>query len=593
MQLHVGPVGRTGRRRHLEQPGRLRTGRPHCTDSTRTSPSSNRLWQTSAISTAGTAPASPPPDPSPSSATSFAATAAGPRSRPWLVLTAVALGVMMVVLNGTVVAVANPAIGRDLNAQLSDLQWVTNGYLLALAVFLITAGRLGDRFGHKAMFLTGVVGFSTNSLLIGLLPQLMPSSALASVSAFRVLQGVFGAVLQPAALGLLRSTFPAERLSMAIGIWGGCIGASTAAGPIVGGLLVQHIGWEAVFYINVPMGAFVSVVSLRFLGRNKPLAATSRFDVPGIALLSAAMFCLLFGLVNASDWSWGDPRTMGFIAAAFVLGGAFTLRQNRAEHPLLPLTLFRSAGLSAATVVTVLMAFPMYGAMFFITFYFQGVHGLSPLQTGIQLLPMTAMIIVGSPVAGSLMARFGPRPPAVGGMAIAAVAMLGMSTMGQDASSAQTALWFLLLGIGLSPVGPCVTQAVLSNAPLHLSGTASGLQQAAMQVGGSLGTAVLSAVMTSRVGSTLGGHFRDADLPSDSTRVKQATGLVGQGEAPVPPHSPGPVAERITTAAHQSFMDGLHTSFLVACIVTAAGALLTLLVRTATTHKYDEPNAHA
>ncbi|MDJ1132730.1 MFS transporter [Streptomyces iconiensis] len=291
------------------------------------------------------------------------------------------------------------------------------------------------------------------------------------------------------------------------------------------------------------------------------------------------MFCLVFGLVKAPDWHWGDPRTIGFLVGALVLGAAFVLRQSRAAHPLLPLTLFRSVSLSAAAGLTVLMAFPMYGAMFFITFYFQGVHGLSPVRTGVQLLPMTAMIIIGSPMAGALASRFGPRPLAVGGMGVAAVAMLGMATMGKEAAGLETAVWFLLLGIGLSPVVPCVTQAILSNAPLRLSGTASGLQQAAMQVGGSLSTAVLSAVMTSRVGGTLGGHLRDAGVPADHTRVEQAKGMVAQGVAPVPPHTPEPLAQRITTAAHHSFMDGLHTSFLVAGTVTALGALLAVLVR--------------
>ncbi|MFD5342646.1 MFS transporter, partial [Streptomyces anulatus] len=183
----------------------------------------------------------------------------GLRGHPWLTLFAVAIGVMMVALDGTIVAIANPAIQRDLGASLADVQWITNGYLLALAVALITAGKLGDRFGHRQTFLIGIAGFALASGAIGL------SSEISLVILFRVLQGLFGALLMPAALGLLRATFPAEKLNMAIGIWGMVIGASTAGGPIVGGLLVEHVSWQSVFFINVPVGVVALVFGLVIL----------------------------------------------------------------------------------------------------------------------------------------------------------------------------------------------------------------------------------------------------------------------------------------------------------------------------------------
>src|SRR5215203_1014761 len=183
----------------------------------------------------------------------------GMRGHPWLTLLTVALGVTMVALDGTIVAIANPAIQQDLGASLADVQWITNGYLLALAVSLITAGKVGDRFGHRQTFLLGVVGFAATSGAIGL------SGSISLVIAFRVLQGAFGALLMPAALGLLRASFPAEKLNAAIGIWGAVIGASTAAGPIVGGLLVEHVSWESVFFINVPVGIAALVMGLLLL----------------------------------------------------------------------------------------------------------------------------------------------------------------------------------------------------------------------------------------------------------------------------------------------------------------------------------------
>ena len=316
------------------------------------------------------------------------------------------MGVMMVGLDGTIVAVANPAIQSHLHASLAGIQWISNAYLLALAVTLIPAGKAGDRFGHKKVFLTGVAGFAASSAAIGLAGSIAGSITL--VIAFRALQGVFGAMLQPTALALLRRTFPPEKLNGAIGAWGAVIGASTAAGPIVGGLLVQHIGWEACFYVNVPVGAAALAMSLLVL-KETPAAAASSFDIPGIAALAGALFALIFGLIKGPDFGWASARTLAFLGAAALLGLLFIVRERRARQPLLPLRLFRSASLSAGVVLVILLMFALFGAMFFMTFYLENVHGLDPIQAGVHLLPMTAMLIVGSPIAGTLINKLGPR----------------------------------------------------------------------------------------------------------------------------------------------------------------------------------------
>src|ERR1700726_619137 len=270
------------------------------------------------------------------------------RGSPPLTLLAVALGVMMVGLDGTIVAVANPAIQSHLHASLAGIQWISNAYLLALAVSLIPAGKAGDRFGHKKVFLTGVAGFAASSAAIGLSGSIAGSITL--VIAFRALQGVFGAMLQPTALALLRNTFPAEKMNGAIGAWGAVIGASTAAGPIVGGLLVQHIGWEACFYVNVPVGLIALAMSQLALRETDPSPAARSFDIPGIAALSGALFLLIFGLIKGPDFGWGSVRTLAFLGAAALLGLLFVLRESRARQPLLPLKAFRSASLAAGVV---------------------------------------------------------------------------------------------------------------------------------------------------------------------------------------------------------------------------------------------------
>lgn len=499
---------------------------------------------------------------------------AGLRGHPWLTLVTVAVGVMMVALDGTIVAIANPAIAMDLGATWSDLQWITNAYFLALAVSLITAGKLGDRFGHRQTFLVGVAGFAVSSAAIGL------SEGITMVIVFRVLQGLFGALLMPAALGLLRATFPAEKLNMAIGIWGMVIGASTAGGPILGGVLVEHVNWESVFFINVPVGVLAVALGAWILLDHRAENAPRSFDIPGIVLLSTAMFCLVWALIKAPEWGWGGLWTWAFIGAAVALFAGFAGWESQVREPLIPLTLFRSVPLSAGVVLMVLMAIAFMGGLFFVTFYLQNVHGMSPIDAGLHLLPLTGMMIVGSPLAGVVITKAGPRIPLACGMALTALAMYGMSTLETDTGSGVMSLWFALLGLGLAPVMVGATEVIVGNAPMELSGVAGGLQQSAMQIGGSLGTAVLGAVMASKVDRDLPGNWRDAGLPPLGPGQADATAEAVQfGIAPVSPDLPPEVAETITKVSHDTFMSGMGLASLTAAAVAAVAVAVAFLTK--------------
>ncbi|CAL9542260.1 Multidrug resistance protein Stp [Streptomyces sp. enrichment culture] len=510
----------------------------------------------------------------PSAGPSEATPGKGLRGHPWFTLFTVAVGVMMVALDGTIVAIANPAIASDLGATLADVQWITNAYFLALAVSLITAGKLGDRFGHRQTFLIGVVGFAAASGAIGL------SDSITLVIVFRVLQGLFGALLMPAALGLLRATFPAEKLNMAIGIWGMVIGASTAGGPILGGVLVEHVSWQSVFFINVPVGVLAVALGVWILLDHRAENAPRSFDIPGIALLSGAMFCLVWALIKAPEWGWGDGRTWAFIAASVVGFAAFAFWETKVKEPLIPLALFRSVPLSAGVVLMVLMAIAFMGGLFFVTFYLQNVHGLSPVDAGLHLLPLTGMMIVGSPLAGVMITKVGPRIPLAGGMACTALAMYGISTLEKSTGSLAMSVWFALLGLGLAPVMVGATEVIVGNAPLELSGVAGGLQQAAMQVGGSLGTAVLGAVMASKVDGDLPGNWEKAGLPPlTPEQAGQASEAVQVGVPPVQKGTPEAIAAKITDVAHDTFISGMSLASLVAAGVAAAAVLVALLTK--------------
>ena len=495
------------------------------------------------------------------------------QGHPWLTLLAVSLGVMMVMLDGTVVSIANPVIGKELNASLADLQWVTSGYLLALAVFLITAGKLGDLFGHKRIFMIGIAGFALTSLAIGL------SDSITWLIAFRVLQGLFGALLQPAALALLRAAFPAEKLNMAIGVWGATIGLSSAAGPFVGGLLVENVSWQSVFFVNVPVGIVALVVGLLVVKESKA-ASLSRIDWLGVVLLSGAMFCLIWAIIKAPEYGWGDAKTLGFLVAAALLGAGFVYWQTKAAEPLIPLSLFGNLSVAVGTVLMILMAFSMFGAMFFLTFYFQGVHGLSPLQSGLRMLPMSAGMIVASPLAGLAIGKLGPRITISAGMLITAVSMFLLSRLGLEAGYLDSAIPFALLAFGLSPVMVGATEIIVGNAPEELSGVAGGVQQSAMQVGGSVGTAVLGAVVAGKVADVLPGHWADAKLPALSAgqleQVQQAASFAQAGAAP---GTPEPIMRAIEGVVHLSFLDGMHVGFTVSTAVAVLAALLALFVK--------------
>ncbi|GAB2920568.1 MFS transporter [Nonomuraea fastidiosa] len=500
----------------------------------------------------------------------------GTGGNPWLVLLAVSLGVIMVMLDGTVVGIANPVIQADLKASLSDLQWVTSGYLLALAVFLITAGKLGDLFGHKRVFLIGVAGFALSSVGIGfsaeladIIPGVTPIGALIGL---RVAQGLFGALLQPAALALLRGAFPGPKLNQAMGAWGAIIGLSSAAGPIVGGLLVDSVSWESVFFINAPVGVIALIMGIILIKENRA-QTLARIDWLGVVLLSGAMFSLVWMIIKAPDWGWGDSTTLTFLAVFVVLIGLFIFWQSRAKQPLVPLSLFANPSISIGTFLMMMVAFAMFGAMFFLGFFFQGVHGLAPLEAGLRMLPMSAGMIFASPLAGMMLSRFGPKLTMAGGLLITAFAMFLMSRLGIDATFIESAIPFVLLAFGLSPVFVGATEIIVGNAPVELSGVAGGVQQSAMQVGGALGTAILGAVMASEISSKMPGYLGPIaqQIPPEQMAALEKAAAFGAA----PPGLPEP----IVNAVHNSFMDGMHLAFVVSTCIAVITAALTMFVK--------------
>ncbi|MGW0911880.1 MFS transporter [Streptomyces sp. NPDC002784] len=499
-----------------------------------------------------------------------AAAAAGRRANPWLTLCAVAFGLFMVQLDGSVVAIANPAIGEAFDADTAQLQWVTNAYLLALAATLILGGKLGDRFGRRTYYLVGVAGFTLASVAIGL------SGSITGVIVFRALQGVFGGLLMPNTLGLLRAVFPPRRFGMAVGIWAMVSAVSTALGPIVGGLLVEHVSWESVFYINAPIGVAALLFSMFVLPQSKNCTGHHRFDVPGVLLLAAGLLCVVFGVVKGESWGWTSAGTWAAVGAGVLVLVLFGWYETRVAHPLLPMRLFRNRSLTVGAIITALNFFVMLGVIFFVMLYLQNVRGFTPVEAGVRTLPLSLASLVASPLGAVLTQRLGARVTMPLGMVLQAAACFGMLTWQTDSSYATMWPPFVALGLGVGMVLSASSDAIVGNAPVQDGGVAGGLQATTLQIGGALGTSVLVSVISAKAGATLTGELTGAGVPSAlADRLQEAKDAVAMGIAPVSADMPAGVRAAVVEGSGQAFLNGVHAAVVLTgalCLVGAAVA---------------------
>ncbi|SED57289.1 MFS transporter [Streptomyces melanosporofaciens] len=412
-----------------------------------------------------------------------------PRTRR-LTLAGSVTGAVIVALDGTVLTVAQPRLQRDLHATFAQVQWTSTGYLIAVASLLVFAGRLGDRYGHRRVFAIGMLGFGAASAGIGL------AGGIGWVIGLRVAQGVFGALLQPATLGMLRAAYPPDRLGRPLAVRTGAIGLAAAAGPLVGGALTTHLGWRAVFFLNVAPALAMGLTALTVRAPMAPReTARPRLDLPGAALLAVALAGLVHTLVGVPGTGWTAATALG-PAAAVVAGGVFVWHERRTEHPLVPPGLLRSATAGPALGVLVSASAALFGALFLGTYYLQDVLALDPLASGLRALPLAVMMVLGAPVAALLMRRQGPRRTTVAGMVLVAAGVLLMSRLGRDSGAGAIGGCFLVLGAGFATVMVTATTVVVRDASVDAAGVAGGLQQTAMNIGPALGVAAATTLMS-------------------------------------------------------------------------------------------------
>ena len=428
----------------------------------------------------------------------------------WLVLVLVCLAQFMVILDATITNVALPSIQEDLGFTPAGLQWVVNGYTLLFGGFLLLGGRMGDLIGRKRIFIAGVAVFSTASLLCGL------SHSTGMLIAARALQGLGAALVSPAALSIITTTFEeGPDRTKALGVWSAIAAGGAAFGLLLGGVLTELLAWEWIFFVNVPVGIAAGLLSLRFVPESRAPDRPESFDIAGAVSVTAGLIVLVYAIVKAESFGWGSARTLGLLAAAFALLAAFVVIEQRSHSPLIRLGIFRIRSLTIANLVLLAVGAGMFANFFFASLYVQQILGYTPIEAGLAFLPVTFGIGIGAGLAQQLIKRFDVRRIAVGGMVLAAIGLYVLSLVPVDGTYLANLLPGLIpmsVGMGLTFVP--ITLIATTNVSGNDAGLASGLFNTSQQIGGALGLAVLATLAADKTASVLAGLGR-APTPAD------------------------------------------------------------------------------
>jgi EmrB/QacA subfamily drug resistance transporter len=420
-------------------------------------------------------------------------------------ITSIAL--FMVTLDNLVVTTAIPVIREDLNASLESLEWTVNAYTLTFAVLLLTGAALGDRFGRRRVFTIGVAIFTLGSIAAALAPTVE------ALNAARAVQGLGGAIVMPLTLTILSAAVPAEKRGLALGAWGGISGLAVAFGPLVGGAVVEGMSWQWIFWLNVPIGLLLIPLGLRRL--TESYGAATRLDLPGLGLVSAGLFGIVWGLVRGNAQGWTSPEIVAALGLGGLLVAAFVAWELRTDHPMLPIRFFRNATFSLANAASLFMYFGMFGSIFLLAQFFQTVQGYSALGSGLRILPWTLAPMFVAPIAGALSDRIPPKLIIGVGLSMQAVALAWMGLVtAPDTPYSQLVAPFVIAGIGMALFFAPVANVVLSAVKPKEEGQASGANNAIRELGGVFGVAVLASVFARYGGYESGESFVDGMNPA-------------------------------------------------------------------------------
>lgn len=498
--------------------------------------------------------------------------------RKWWPLTAVCLGAFILLVDVTIVNVALPSMADDLDASFTSLQWVIDGYALALAALLLVSGSLADRFGHRRLYIYGLGVFGLASLLCGIAPTVE------ILIAARVLQGIGGTAMFATAPALLMTSYQGRDRGTAFGIWGAANGAAAASGPLLGGLLTQHLSWPTIFWVNLPIAAVAIAMTLRVVRADQPAephghGAATRVDLPGAAAFTIAAGTLTFGLIRGGEVGWSSAETLATFTVTVLALAVFVMIEHRTARrggaPMLDLALLRRPSFAALMSGALLLQGGAFGCLVLVSLWLQSVLGLSPVAAGLTLLPLAGASFLVAAMAGRHIQRFAPRLPiGVGLLFVAAGMLLLRAGMTADAGRASLIGGLVVAGIGVGLATPVLVSAATSTVPPRQTGMAGGAVNTFRQLGMTLAIAILGAAFTSRAAGTLAGSgtVPDADAGASALAAGQTQRLI---DAAPPAHR-----DAAQHLLHQAFAAGLDRVFLLSALAAALGGLLVLaLVR--------------
>ena len=498
---------------------------------------------------------------------------------PWAVLAVLCTSVYMLLLDTTIVNNAQRKIQIGLNADLSQIQWILDSYILVYAVLLLSFGRMGDIFGRKRFFITGIVVFTAASALCGVSGQIGDVFGVSGAHALivsRALQGFGGAMMMPQSLSIITQVFPPESRGSALGIWGSVVALGAITGPLIGGFIATNYAWEWVFLINVPIGVAGVIASARVLPETFDPAASRRLDWGGVALSGTSIFLLVFALIEGNSAGWTSPEIVGLIAASAVLFTVFLWWERRQREPMVRLELFRNHNFAVANTMLVLIAFGAFGIFFPLTLFLQAGIGYTPLQAGLVTVPMSIMNMITAPLSGRLSDRHGSRIFLIGGMSLitVGVALIALAT-GPDTTWKSLMIPTMIVGTGIGTVMSPLTAAAMRDVPRGIAGSASGIINTTRSIGQVLGIAVLGTVLQTRAGietdSRLSGSGIDSGLRHDIVRMAEASQfnrIVDRlGDVP-------DVAGIVMPLVQQAFADAVRFTFLTSASVALVGLVV-------------------
>jgi EmrB/QacA subfamily drug resistance transporter len=516
------------------------------------------------------------------------------RNNPWLVLAVLTTGFFMILLDTTIVNVAIPSMSTGLNATLDQILWVLNAYILVYAVLLITAGRLGDLYGQRNLFALGLVVFTTASALCGL------SHNSGQLIAARILQGIGGALLTPQTLAILTSIFPPERRGAAFGIWGGVGGLATLAGPTVGGAVVTYLGWQWIFYLNVPIGIGALIATFAIVPDLRP-GREHGWDIVGMIVATIGLFAIVFGLIEGQRYSWGQIETSVLTIPEVIGGGIalivlFLVWEQFQKEPLLRLSLFKDRNFAIGNWIAAAISFGMLSMFLPFTIYLQSARGFTALVAGMTMAPMSLTSMLVAPFAGRFADRVGGKYILTAGISLFTIGMGSIALVaGPDSTWINFLVPAIVAGAGMGMTFAPMTTVAMRNIQPQIAGSASAVLNTIRQLGAVIGSAVIGAVLQNQLATTLHdqavSHASALPVAFRSQFIAAFTNIssrgfdIGTGEtgAKLPAGIPAAAAQQLSAIAHDVFVSGYidamkHTFILPICFL-AFTALTTLLIR--------------